>query len=278
MNDVVALGDKLYGAIYSSGALVELDPAKPWDNAPLSESSNPKVLYETNLGAETFGRPRAMAADPERNRVFLGGHPARGSAGGGLLIYDAAKEEAKVLGPGELFDDQSIQTLVALETEGLLAGGTWRRGARAGAPKLFLLDPGSGQLLNTITLEESVRGVLDLIEVAPGRLLGVAQAETPIVFLWDTDQGEIRKQESLSQYGHPAGSQAPRILARDPQGRVVALFQRAVVRIDPESLETELVAPLRSQAGTGLTPHGDTLYFSGGSHLYSLPLGPESSP
>ncbi|MFP4249599.1 MAG: hypothetical protein ACLFU7_08055, partial [Armatimonadota bacterium] len=98
-------GDKLYGAVYSSGSLIEWDPAAPYDDAYITRSENPRHLHGGDEAIDRYGRPHVVLAHPDGRHVLMGGMAARVLSGGGILIYDTETGEETVLTRDDLVAD-----------------------------------------------------------------------------------------------------------------------------------------------------------------------------
>ena len=109
VNDWARQGDKVYGAISSSGSLIELDPKHPPDGKSLDKATNPVRLYgDEPEGINLFGRAHVVFAHPDDTHVLVGGNPRRALAGGGMLIHSVQTGESQLLGPDVLVPDQGI--------------------------------------------------------------------------------------------------------------------------------------------------------------------------
>ncbi|MGI5818626.1 MAG: hypothetical protein ACOX9R_11080, partial [Armatimonadota bacterium] len=55
VNQWVRQGEKLYGAVYSSGSLIEYDPAEPYDDEHITRSENPRHLHGGGDAIDRYG-------------------------------------------------------------------------------------------------------------------------------------------------------------------------------------------------------------------------------
>jgi hypothetical protein len=277
-NQFVRQGERLYAAVYSSGSLIELDPSRPVHDAPIKESTNPRQLHGYKYGyggdPDMFGRPHAMLAHPDGVHVVLGGNPARARVGGGLLIYNVKTGEEVVLKPEQLVPDQGVHAMAALADGGLIIGSTTEAAtggsSTATAAMLYRLDWESKQVTARWTLEPQTSSVHDLVVAGDGLVYGLAAGER--LFVFDPKNGAFVHDEVLSSYGRLTGSQAPRTMAIGPDGGIYALFDKAIVRIEPGSFTHREIARSNLEITAGIVIHRNRLYFACGSHLYSCDL------
>jgi hypothetical protein len=278
-NQFVRQGERLYGAVYSSGSLIEFDPLKPVHDAPIQESTNPRQLHGYKYGyggdPDMFGRPHAMLAHPDGTHVVMGGNPARARVGGGLLIYNVKTGEEFVLKPEQLVPDQGVHAIAALPDGDLIIGATTEAAtggsSTATAAMLYRLDWESKQVTGRWTLEPPAAAVHDLVVASgDGRVYGLAEGDR--LFVFDPGRGEFVHDEVLSDYGGLTGSQAPRTMAVGPDGGIYALFRAAIVRIEPGTFAHREIARSPREITAGIVIHDKRLYFACGSHLCSYDL------
>ncbi len=277
-NQFVRQGDKLYAAVYSSGSLIELDPSKPVDDAPIEKSTNPRQVhgykYGFNGDPDMFGRPHALLAHPDGTHVVLGGNPARARVGGGLLIYNVKTGEEAVLKPDELVPDQGVHAIGALPGGDLIIGTTTSAAtggsATATAALLYRLDWLSRKVTGRWTLEPATPAVHDFVVAADGKVYGLAEPDR--LFVFDPAKGAFVHDEVLSGYGRFTGSQAPRTMAIGPDGAIYVLFDRAIVRLEPDTLKHREIARLDRDITAGILIHDNRLYFASVSRLFSYDL------
>jgi len=278
-NQFVRQGDKLYAAVYSSGSLLELDPTQPLVDAPMDKSPNPRQLHGGKYGfggdPDMFGRPHALLAHPDGVHVILGGNPARARVGGGLLFYNVKTGEESVLKSDALIPDQGVYALAALPGGDLLIGTTTAAAtggsATATAALLYRLDWQSKQIIGRWPLDPPSPAVRDFVIAADGLVYGLAD-ETRL-FVFDPAKGAFVHDEVVGKYGRLTGGQAPRSMAVGPDGGVYALFDRAIVRIEPGTFAHREIARLDREITAGILFQGSRLYFACGSRLFSYDLG-----
>ena len=277
-NQFVRQGERLYAGVYSSGSLIELDPSKPIDDAPIDKSANPRQLHGYKYGyggdPDMFGRPHAMLAHQDGAHVVLGGNPARARVGGGLLIYNVKTGEEIVLKPEQLVPDQGVHAVAALPDGDLIIGTTTEAAtggsSTATAAMLYRLDWESKQVTGRWTLEPPAAAVHDLVVAGDGRVYGLAAGER--LFVFDPKSGAFVHDEVLSNYGKLTGSQAPRTMAIGPDGGIYALFDKAIARIEAGTFAHREIARSDREITAGIVIRKNRLYFACGSHLCSYDL------
>jgi hypothetical protein len=277
-NQFVRQGERLYGAVYSSGSLIELDPSLPVHDAPIQETTNPRQLHGYKYGFEgnpdMFGRPHALLAHPDGAHVVMGGNPARARVGGGLLIYNVKTGEELALKPEHLVPDQGVHAMAALPDGDLIIGSTTEAAtggsSTATAAMLYRLDWESKEVTGRWTLEPPTPAFHDLVAASDGMIYGLAEPDR--LFVFDPAKGAFVHDGVLSGYGPLTGSQAPRTMAIGPDGGIYALFRQAIVRIEPGTFaHREITRPGR-EITAGIVIHKNRLYFACGSHLFSYAL------
>ena len=274
VNQWVRQGDLLYGAVYSSGSLIEYDPSRPHDDAPILESTNPRHLHGYGGANDLYGRPHALLAHPDGRHVILGGNPARVLVGGGMVIYDTQTGEELVLDRDDLIPDQGVYCMAALP-DGDLIVGTTTAAATAGtavatAALLYRLDWETKSVTERWTLEPAASSISDLVVGPDGLVYGLAAGNRFVVF--DPERGEFVHDETVTDYGNVTGGQAPRTMVIGPDGAIYVLFREAVARIEPGSFEHREVVRPGPTITTGITIADGRLYFACGPRLFSYDL------
>ncbi len=275
VNQWVRQGDLLYGAVYSSGSLIEYDPSQPYDDAEIRESSNPRHLHGYGEARDLYGRPHAMLAHPDDRHVIIGGNAARVLIGGGMVIYDTQTGEEAVLDREDLIADQGVFSMAALPDGALIVGTTTRAAtggtAVAEAAMIYRLDLETRTVTDRWTIEPPTAAVRDLIVPDDGLVYGLTNDSR--LFVFDPENGEFIHDEEIAEYGNVTGSQAPRTMAIGPDGAIYALFREAIARIEPGTFEhAEVVRPGPSITA-GIAVANGRLYFACGSRLFSYDPG-----
>lgn len=75
INQFVRHGDTLYGAVYSTGTLLEYDPSQPYDDTSMRTGNNPKQAHYADEARDLYGRPSAVLA--HGHHILVGGNAAR---------------------------------------------------------------------------------------------------------------------------------------------------------------------------------------------------------
>ncbi len=275
VNQFARLGDKLYGAIYSLGGLIEFDPRQPYeDGSNISNSKNPRLVHAPDAARDLYGRPHAVLAHPDGRHVLMGGNAQRAMVGSGLLIYDTQTGEEVVLDRPDLVRDQGINALVGLPGGDVLVGTTTEAStggiASATAAMVYRLDLKTRKITGRWTLEPATRAVRDLILGPDGLVYGLAEGNR--LFVFDPKHNEFVHDAELTGYGRVSGGQAPRSMALGPDGKIYALFREAVVQIDPGTGNHRAVARPGVPINAGVAIQGGRIYFSSGARLLSAAL------
>jgi len=279
-NQMVRQGDRLYGAVYSSGSLIELDPTQPVDDAPIRQSANPRHVhgYEYGFGGnpDMFGRPHAMLAHPDGRHVIMGGNPARAQVGGGLLIYDTETGEQSVLKPDVLVPEQGVNSLAALPDGDLIIGSTTAAAtggsATATTAMLYRMDWPTRLVTHRWPLEPATSAVRDLVVGGDGLVYGLAAGNR--FFAFDPETGQLLHDEEVSAYGALTGMQAPRTMGIGPDGGIYVLFRDAIARFEPGTFQHREIGRPGVPISAGIVIHENRLYFASGTRLLSYDLGP----
>ncbi|MGI5818628.1 MAG: hypothetical protein ACOX9R_11090 [Armatimonadota bacterium] len=275
VNQWVRQGDLLYGAVYSSGSLIEYDPSQPYDDSQIEESTNPRHLHGGGEARDLYGRPAAMLAHPDGRHVIIGGNAARVYVGGGMVIYDTVGGEETVLGRDDLIADQGINSMAALPNGDLIVGTTISAPTAgetvATDAMIYRIDWETKTLTERWTIEPRTAAVRDLIVPEDGLVYGLTSDNR--LFVFDPENGEFVHEETVGDYGPVTGGQAPRTMAIGPDGGIYVLFRDAIARIEPGTFEhREVVRPGRA-ISAGVTIADGRLYFASGPRLLSYDLG-----
>jgi len=275
-NALALQGHWLAGAAYCGGHLSAYDLTRPWTNER-GRAPNPK--YYGNW-ARDLTRPAALLAHPDGKHVIMGGMPAYGHCGGGLLIYNLASEQSTLLTHKQLIPWHSTFALCALPNGDLVGGTSIAPGtgghAVATEGALYVMDWASKKIVFQ-TPVGSATSVRELAIGPDGLVYGFASGS--IFFAFDPQTREIVHQENLATYGSPAGGQAPRVLALGPDRQFYALFSKGIVRIEPGTFKHELIVEPPVRINAGIAIRNGRMYFSSGSHLCSCKIGtPSEAP
>lgn len=269
LNAMAAQGDYIFGALYSSGELHKIDPAKPWDDGGI----NPSLVVMARTPEGMIARPYMLLAHPDGKRVVMGGfYDFSGLAGGGLVIYDQKTEALVQLSIDDLLPGHSARAACVTADGNLLVGTTvgtrGRAEPTADEAVLYVLDMDSYKVIGETTVAPGIQAVRDMVYLPElDTVIGLADPTT--LFEYDPATAEIVHREDFSGYGAPTGSQAPRIMAEGPDGAVYILFESNIVRYDPLTRTHAVVGEPPVNISTGIIVSVDRLYFTSGSSLWS---------
>ena len=271
LNQMILHGDLVYGANYAGGILHEFDVTEPWDPGT-DEDSNP-----INLGTARpdIIRPHILLGHPDGRHVIMGGTPAYGHTGGGMYIYDTEAREGTVIPHTELLENLSIFSLVALPNGDLVGGTTTSPGTGgerlASEAELFVFDWENREVVWREAILPGVHHINELVLGPDGLVYGIGADST--LFVFDPEAREIVHEESLADYGAPAGSQARRSMVLDPDAGVIyMLFRDAIVELTPGTFEHRKLADTPVTVSAGIVLHEGRIYFSSTSYLWSYEL------
>lgn len=275
INQFARQGDKLYGAVYSDGALLEYDPLEPYDDAAMHASKNPRRVHYSAKARDLYGRPHAVLAHTDGRHILVGGAAARVLLGSGMLIYDIETEEGKILDRQELIADQNINAMVSLPDGDVLVGTSVREptGGAPGTAKTALIYRFNLQT-RAITarwpMQPATPAVRDMVVAGDGLVYGLVEPSR--LFVFDPARNALVHDEALTGYGDASGYQAPRAMIAAPDGNLYALFRNAVVRIEPGTFRHAAIARPRATITSGIAILDNRLYFGCGPRLFSCAL------
>ncbi len=275
INQFVRQGDRFFGAIYSSGDVVEYDPLQPYDGASMKDSVNPRLVHSVDEARDLYGRPHVVLAHPDGRHILVGGNAARVILGSGLLIYDAESEVGTILDRTDLIPDQGINALVALSNGDVLVGTSTKppTGGAGDVPEtavIYRLDFERRVIAEQWPLHPNTPAVRDMVVMSDGVVYGLAEPNR--FFVFDPEQGVFTHDEVITDYGNVSGWQAPRCMIIGPDGHIYALFTEAIVCIDPKTLAHKEIARPNVPVTSGIAIVGERLYFGSGPRLLSCAL------
>jgi len=277
INDQAVQGRMVYGGHYSSGSLLEYDPRREVHVASLTESENPRLLARDDQRL-SFGRPRIVLAHPDGEHVMLGGQAARVAMGGGILVYNVASGQKRMLHGDDLVPEQGgVRAMTVLPGGDLLVGSTAR--APTGGDRTREQDHA---VLYTLSWPDLRRGepidagagreVRDLITAPDGRAFGIGESGSPVI-VYDPQLGQVTHRISLAEYGMGgSGTQAARTTVIGDDGMLYILRTGGIVRMNPQTLEHELIARSPMPISAGIALLDGRLYFASETELWSFRL------
>lgn len=270
VNAIATQGDKVYLAMYAGGAIYEYDVSMPW--AP-DDEANPNPVRVVEHGRPEIVRPSALKAHPDGRHLIMAGSPRGGRTAGGLFIYDIEQQAGELISHADLLENLNTRGLVALPNGDLVGTTTTRPGTggqrRADEAELYILDWENRKVAwrETILPDEELG---DLILGPDGLVYGITVDAT--LFVFDPEARKLLHEESLSEYGEPAGSQAPRHVARGADDEIYMLFEEAIVSLSPGSFEHRKLAESPDEIRVGIVVDGDRIYFSSYTDLWSYQI------
>lgn len=255
-------GPYIAAASYSGGIFHLFDTTKPF-NGGYGDHPNPRELAQWKAD---ICRPRTVLAHPDGRHVLMAGYAGYGLCGGGLGICNLQTGQADLIRHTDLIPNQSTITLKALPN-GDLVGGTSVEAPGGGHPVekegvLYVMDWKTRKVVFRTVPVPGAREVFSVEVGRNGLVYGLASGSR--FFVFDPKTRKVIHQEDLSQYG---GLPRP-ALALGPEGKLVALFTKAIVKIDPDTYRHEKVADAPG-ISAGLALLGGRIYFAVGSHLWS---------
>ena len=275
VNQFVRQGDRFFGALYSTGNVLEYDPLQPYDGANERTSRNPRIAFRAKEARDLYGRPHAVLAHPDGRHILVGGNAARVILGSGLLIYDTQTGKGTMLDRDDLIPDQGINALVALPDGDVLVGTSTKAptGGVGDEPETAIVYRFNMQT-RTITARWPMRpdtpAVRDMVVAGDGLVYGLAEPNR--VFVLDLEKGTFKRDEAWTEYGKVSGAQAPRCMTLGPDGKIYALFREAVVRIESGTLAHQEIARPNVPITCGIAIVKGRLYFGSGPRLLSCEL------
>jgi hypothetical protein len=286
----IVCGGKLYSSGYAGGPLFVYDPMRPWTLSkggppghstpqPSDPASNPRSLG--SFGKDTrvaIAHSSAFGAD---GRVYFGGFGERNYTGDGFGWYDPRTE--KLGGFWRPLSGYAVHWLYAALGGRLIAISTSRapdelNGNQAPPEaKLFVFDVVEGRIVREVVPIAKSRTTGLIVEVAPGRLLGLAterqNADKSILYGLDMYSGEVLFRKTLpwpvstdAYWPHWVDpSYEYESLTRGPDGFVWTYLKDVLVRIDPKDARVHFVGKV---APVGYpTFVGRDIYLSGPEQL-----------
>lgn len=271
-NALGRMGDKFYFGVYAGGHLLEWDPKKPWVDTKRGKKTNPELLITVT---PVIHRPFRILPYPSQNLILMSGSPEYGYTGGGLLFWNVKTRDHVLLKDSAVVLDQSTISMVGLPNNKFLGGTTTTPGTggekKANLAELYCMDVTTKKIEWRATPIAGVQEYSDLCH-GPGNLIyGIADKKQ--FFVFDPVKRAIVYQGAAnSEFGQTTGEQSPRIFVMGPNKQVFIIYEKAIVKVNPNNYKLELIAnsPVPIHAG------GDYLngkiYFISGSHLCSYTL------
>ncbi|WP_257668338.1 hypothetical protein [Parapedobacter tibetensis] len=260
-NALARQGHQAFFGSYPGGNLLVWDAQK-----------KPQLLVKCD---PVIYRPHRVLAHPDGQTIVMGGGPAYGYTGGGLLFYDLKSKKHTLLSDSNVVLDQSTMSLVPLPGRKLVGGTTIAPGTggerKAKQGELYIIDMDTKQVEWRSPVIPNVQSYTDLCLSADGKVYGIADRKW--FFVFDPDSKKLLHREDVSAlFGLSVAEQSPRVFVQGPEEVIYILFEHNIGRIEPSAPAVTLVSksPVHIRAG------GDYLdgriYFVSGSRLYSYTL------
>jgi len=255
---------KLYMAAYSGGRFTVWDPAEPWNFGGYPDS-NPRYLGKLDIG-----RPSMLILAPDGEHMLAGGAPGYGEFGGVITVFDPATEQFEVL--PDLLGTQSVASMLSVpDTDLVCIGTTWRGGSASeapeGDPRLMLWDFATREMVYETVPVSGEDSIVQMVMV-DGLVYATTDGAGYLVVFDPYEREVIHSAEFGGGKGCLFG------LRYNPaDGMLYAISGDSIVRIDPESYATELLATYPG-LDWGLGIAGDHLYVYAGSDLLRFAIPP----
>ncbi len=269
-NTVARQGDRFFVGGYGRGNFLEWDPSRPWEDTDLGGGdANPKFHLQCT---PAIFRPHVLLAHPDGHTLVMGGIPAYGHTGGGLLFWDRRTDSHVLLEHTEVLPEQATMSLAPLPERKLLGGSTVNPGTggerTADVANLYIMDIDRKELDWHAALLPGVQSYTTLCPGPDGTAFGFADCET--LFVFDAaSRSIVHQRRTVDRFGRTAHQQGPRVFVTGPNQELYVLFERGIASLDQESYAIELVAesPVHIRQGGDILD--GRIYFADGSHVYS---------
>jgi len=269
-NTVAKDGQRIFVGAYTGGSLLEWNPFEPWTGTTVDDSnSNPLHFVDSK---PTIIRPHTLLAHPDGKTLVMGGTPAYGTTGGGLLFWDRETRQNVLLTHEQVLRDHATYSLAALPKRRLLGGSTTSPGTggekKATEAQLYIMDMATKKIEWHAATLPSVQDYTELCPGPNGLILGVADRKR--FFVFDPEQRKVVYEENTSEeFGLSTSGQGPRVFVRDPKDAVYLLFAKGIARPDSKTFKLALLAESPVRIETGGDYLDGRIYFGSGSHFYS---------
>ena len=276
INALTSMGNSVFGAIYTRGVLVQ-------HNA----EGAPKELQMKRLAqaGETVLRPFSLIGLANGKELVMVGSPGYGKTGGGMFLYNTETGKSEILEHTDIIQGQSTKAIVELP-DGNLLGATSIEAGTGGQPtekvaKIYVMKMPERKVIFSEALIPGTPQYRDLLVGENGLVYGLAGSNgnrpaadfymggDPTFFVFDPVKKEIVHLEELKRtYGPLTGGQAPRVMAKGPDGMIYVLFANCIAQIDPKTYAHKRVANSPVPINSGIAMADDTIFFSSKGTLW----------
>jgi hypothetical protein len=263
-------GPLFYMGCYGGGFLLEYDPAKPWIGTEKgNNNSNPLYLVGA---APDINRPHRLVCHPDGRTIILGGTPAYGLTGGGLLFWDRQTKQSVLLTHQNLIPEQSTISLAPLPKGRLLGGSTTAPGTggekKSEEAELYILDMAGKKIEWHKPVLPGVQEYTDLCIGPDGLAYGFADRTK--FFVFDPIRREIlHKEQTETAFGKTVYQQGPRVFVRGPNEEIYILFVKGIAQVDPKTHKIRMLAESPVSVDHGGDYLDGRIYFASGSRVCS---------
>ncbi|MBN1675051.1 MAG: hypothetical protein JXR37_28680 [Kiritimatiellae bacterium] len=270
------MNGKAYLAGYSGSMLFEYDPAKPWTvrgrRVAKRPADNPRLLVALHEWTRTS---MTYAAVPGADgKLYMAGEVRRTGHGGGFGWWDPRTQTAG--GFWEPFLHNPIFRMVGADGARFMVISTQDRGAPA---RLFVYDVMQKKLMREIVPVPGAKSTGPIVEAMPGRILGgapdPAREGAGILYGVDIRTGEVffRKPIPAAVPDEIDVWTRQRLkgrgdFRRGPDGRVWTYIGKTLVRIDPQTVEIEVLGTVKEPGVLAFA--GNDVYLGGTETLRRL--------
>lgn len=234
-------------------------------------STDPNYSQLLFTGEPHVYRPHRVLALPDNRTVIMGGTPAYGYTGGGLMFWDLETGESELFEDSSIAKDQSTKSMTILENGYILAGTTTAPGTggekKAHLAHLYKIHPSDREVIWKKALLEGVQDYSDLMTRPDGLVYGIADYRT--FFVYDPKKDAIVHHHNFGdELGRTVASQSPQIFVKAEED-VYVLLQKGIYRINDDNFQLELIAHTPEPITTGGAFLHQRIFYISGSHLCS---------
>lgn len=258
---------------YPGGNLIAWDTKQTHTGTQVGRAgNNPEILVKCD---PVIYRPHRVLVHPDGRTIVMGGTPAYGYTGGGLLFYDTESRTHVLLTDSDVVENQSTMSLTALKNGKVLGGTTIAPGTggerKASLAELYIIDVTTKKVVWRGSVIPGTQTYTDLVTRTDGKVYGIADQR--IFFVFDPDKREVIYQKNVSEeFGHAVAEQSPRVFVKGDGEDLYLLFVNAITQVDDGSYGLKLLARTPQPIRAGGDYLNGRIYYISGSHLWSYGL------